>query len=104
MTILIWKMRNEVRGSFRDLLTHFGRLPFNPFLSVLENLFLPDGHGLFQAVNRVAAAFERHPAAGRGADPGDPALRSFPGAQPRDDTAAVDTTPKLAAPVARDPH
>src|SRR5262249_34062397 len=104
MTILIWKMRNEVRGSFRDLLTHFGRLPFNPFLSILENLLLPYVHGLFQAVYRVAACFERHSAVGRGDDDDDRGFRYFQRAETVDDTDAFDIGPTLANLVADAPH
>lgn len=34
------------------------RLAFNPGFAVLEDLLLPDRHGLFQAINRVMAGFK----------------------------------------------
>src|SRR5215510_2680729 len=98
------EMGNEVRGSFRDLLTHFGRLPFNPFLSVLEYLLLPDGHGLFQAVNRVAAGFERHATVGRRDDDDDRGFRNFQRAEPVDNSDAFDVRPALANLVAYATH
>src|SRR5215468_2437051 len=98
------EMGNEVRGSFRDLLTHFGRLPFNPFLAVLENLLLPDGHGLFQTVNRVAAGFERHAAVGRRDDNDDRGFRNFQRAETVDDADALDVGPAFANLAADAPH
>src|SRR5262245_29997555 len=88
MTNLIWKMGNEVRGSFRELLTHFGRLPFNPFLAVFKNLFLPDRHGLFQTVNRVMAGFKRHAPVRRGDDDDYRGFCYFKRAEPVDDADA----------------
>src|SRR5262245_13561457 len=97
-------MGNEARSSFRDLLTCFRRLPFNPFLAVLENLFLPDGHGLFQTVNRIAAGFERHAAMRRRDDNDDRGFRYFQRAEPVDDADAFDVGPALANLVADAPH
>src|SRR5215510_13621041 len=104
MTNPIWEMGNEARSSFRDLLTYFWRLPFDPFLAVLENLFLPDGHGLFQAVNRVAAGFERHAAVGRGNDDDDRGFGYLHRAEPVNNSYAFDIGPALANLVADAPH
>src|SRR5262249_11298969 len=93
-----------LRGVFAYLLICIRRLPFNPFLAVLENLFLPDGHGLFKTVNGVAAGIERHAAVRRRDDDDDRGFRNFQRAEAVDDPDAFDVGPALANLIADAPH
>src|SRR5262249_7493564 len=97
-------MTNEAPVSFRNLLIHFRRLPFNPFLAVLENLFLPDGHGLFQTVYRVTAGFKRYAAVWRGNDDHDGRFRNFQGTKTMDHADAFNLGPTLTDLPADAPH
>src|SRR4029453_17458860 len=67
-------------------------------------LLLPDGHGLFQAVNSVSAGFERHAAMRRRDDDDDRGFRNFQRAEPVNNTDAFDVWPALADLVADAPH
>ena len=67
-------------SSDQELLPYFGGLAFDPFFAVFKNFLFPDGHSLFQAVNRIAAGFESDSAVGRSHSSGRPLPRSGWGA------------------------
>src|SRR5438128_6781210 len=63
---------------------------FDPDFAVFKVFFLPDGHDLLQAVNRVLARFKGDAAVRRRDDDDDARFADLDAAQPVNDADAVD--------------